>query len=129
MAFDKVDHRSMAFALQRLGAQRQQVDIIVDLYTDQTFTVKGFQNDSITATPHTGIRQGCPLSPYMFIMVMTVPFYVVVKRLRTTGVPTTMWSIGKPIYDSEYADDTLLLSVTPPQMEISLRHGVQHGQN
>ena len=90
MAFDKVNHRSMAIALQRLGVHRQYVDVIVDLYTDQTFTVKGFQNDSITATPHTGIRQGCPLSPYLFIMVMTVLFYDVDKRLRTTGVPTRM---------------------------------------
>ena len=65
MALDKVDHRSMAIALQRLGVHCQYVDVIGDLYTDQTFTVKGFQNGSITATPHTGIRQGCPLSPYL----------------------------------------------------------------
>ena len=119
MAFDKVDHRSMAIALQRLGVHRQYVDMIGDLYTDQTFTVKGFQNGSITATPHTGIRQGCPLSPYLFIMVMTVLFYDVHKRLRTTGVPTNTWSIGKPIYDLEYAD--VLLSVTPPEMEEFLK--------
>ena len=47
MAFDKVDHRSMAIALQRLGVHCRYVDIIVDLYTDQTFTVKGFQNDKV----------------------------------------------------------------------------------
>ena len=54
-------------------------------------------------------------------MVMTVLFYDVDKRLRTTGVPTNTWSIGKPIYDLEYADDMLLLSVTPPQMEEFLK--------
>ena len=80
MAFDKVDHRSMAIALQRLGVHCQYVDIIIYLYTDQTFTVKGFHNDNITATPHTGIRQGCPLSPYLFIMMVTVPFYDVDKQ-------------------------------------------------
>ena len=121
MAFDKVDHRSMALALQRLRVHRHYVDAIGDLYTDQTFTVKGFQNGSITATPHTGIRQGCPLGPYLFIMFMTLLFYDVDKRLRTTGVPTNTWSIGKPIYDLEHADDTLLLSVTPPQMEYFLK--------
>ena len=51
-------------------------------------------------------------------MVMTVLLYDVDKRLRVTGVPTNTWSIGKPIYDLEYADDTLLLSVTPPQPQM-----------
>ena len=77
--------------------------------------------DATTATPHTGIRQGCPLSPYLFIMVMTVLFHDIDTRLLRHGVPTNSWSVGKPIYDIEYADDTLLLAVTPPQLEELLR--------
>ena len=54
-------------------------------------------------------------------MVMTVVLYDVDSRLLSMGVPTNTWSVGKPVYDLEYADDTLLLSVTPPQMEEFLR--------
>ena len=122
MAFDKLDHRSMATALKRIGVHRHYVDIISDLYTQQTFTIRGTNGESVTATPHTGIRQGCPLSPYLFIMVMSVLFHDVDQRLLTAGIPTNTWSVGKPVYDLEYADDTLLISVTPPQMEQFLKY-------
>ena len=121
MAFDKVDHDSMIIALERLGVHRQYVDIIRDLYTNQTFYTRGPFGDTAKATPHTGIRQGCPLSPYLFIMVMTVLFSDVDRRLRIHGTPTNSWSVGKPVYDLEYADDTLLISVTKPQMNDILK--------
>ena len=53
---------------------------------------------------------------------MTVPLHDVDTRLLSVGVPTNTWSVCKPIYDLEYADDTLLLSVTPPQLEEFLRN-------
>ena len=121
MAFDKLDREAMCISLTRLGVHRQYVNIIKDLYTDQTFTIKGPRGESTTATPHTGIRKGCPLSPYLFIMVMTVLLADVDTRLRVHGVPTNSWSVGKPIYDIEYADDTLLISVTKSQAEELLR--------
>ena len=54
-------------------------------------------------------------------MVMTVLMYDVDKRLVAHGVPTNAWSVGKPVYDLEYADDTLLIAVTKPQAEEFLR--------
>ena len=115
MAFDKIDHESMLIALERLGVHRHYVDIVSDLYTAQVFHTRGRLGEVKKATPHTGIRQGCPLSPYLFIMVMTVLFHDVDVRLRAGGVPTNTWPIGKPIYDLEYADDTLLMGVTSEQ--------------
>ena len=75
MAFDKVDRSAMAIALNRIGVYRPYVEIIEDLYSNQTFTIRDYNGQNVTATSHTGIRQGCPLSTYLFIMVMTVMFY------------------------------------------------------
>ena len=119
MAFDMVDHESMCIAIERLGVHRHYVDIIRDLYKDQTFNTLGMQGSTAQAKPHTGIRQGCPLSPYLFIMVMTVLMFDVDRRLRTHGIPTNTWSVGKPVYDLEYADDTLLIAVTKPKQKNS----------
>ena len=35
-------------------------------------------------------------------------------------VATNAWSVGHPVYDLEYADDTLLLSLTTPQLQSML---------
>ena len=41
-------------------------------------------------------------------------------NLRAQGAPCNTWSEGRPIYDVEYADDTLLLALTTTQMQTFL---------
>ena len=122
MAFDKVDHVSMLTALGRLGLHESYVDIIRDFYLAPSFYTTGLHGDECYGTPHSGIRQGCPLSPYLVIMVMTVLMNDVDDRLITSGVPTNSWSIGKPTYDMEYADDTLLFGVSSEVVEDYLKN-------
>ena len=55
---------------------------------------------------------------------MTVMFEDVDTRLRAHGTPQNTWSIRKPVYDLEYADDTALMTVSIPQLEAFL-HAVQ----
>ena len=55
-------------------------------------------------------------------MLMTVLLHDVDTRLRAHGITLNTWSVGKPIYDLEYADDTLLMGVTGSQLEEILRH-------
>ena len=43
-------------------------------------------------------------------------------QLLKHGVATNAWSQGRPTYDIEYADDTLLMSLTTPQMQHFLHH-------
>ena len=121
-AFDKVDHFAMISAIKRLGVHGHYVDIISDIYTDPTFYTLGINGDKAQATPHTGIRQGCPLSPYLFIMVLTDILSDVDTRLITHGVPTNTWSVGKPTSDLEYADDTLLFGISTEVLEEYLCH-------
>ena len=92
----------MFIALERLGVHRQYVEVIRDLYSEQTFITKGITGDLVEDVPHTGVRQGCLLSPYLFIMVLTVLFYDVDTRLHGNGVPMNTWSVGKPVSGLEY---------------------------
>ena len=111
----------MLIALQRLGVHQHYLDIVQDIYTDPTFYTVGARGEKFQATPHTSIRQGCPRSPNLFVMVLSVILMDVDDRLLKHGVPTNTWSVGKPIYDLEYADDTLLFGISTQVVEEYLK--------
>ena len=52
-------------------------------------------------------------------MVLTVLSEDVDQALLRAGIPTNTWSVNRPIFDVEYADD-LLLRVTIPQLQLIL---------
>ena len=116
-AVDSLDHTAMIIALKGFGLASDLIDIILSLYTDATFTVMGRSDQTATGKVSSGIRQGCPLSPYLFIIALSVIFEDLDGVLLDKGIPTNTWSEGNPIYDLEYADDTLLMSLTTPQLQ------------
>ena len=119
-AFDSIDHNAMLVALRRFGVSNKALDIIGSIYQDPTFYTTSSNGDKAYGTVGSGIRQGCPLSPYLFIMVLTVIMHDMDVALMSSGVATNTWSVGKPVYDVEYADDTLLLARTTTQLQAIL---------
>ena len=116
-AFDSVDHKRMMQALQRFGISTNAEAAISSLYSKPAFSVQGFDTTTTQGTVAAGIRQGCPLSPYLFIIVLSVILHDMDQTLRSQGTPFNTWSEGRPIYDVEYADDTLLLALVTTQMQ------------
>jgi hypothetical protein len=116
-AFDSVDHPAMMNALQRFGLPNDCLSLVNSIYTFPSFTTRGFMGAESHGVVNSGIRQGCPLSPYLFIIVLSVIFKDLDDRLMQQGTPTNTWSEGKPVYDIEYADDTLLFALTTPQLQ------------
>ena len=116
-AFDKVDHSALLIALRRFGLSEHMLAIVASIYDRPTFLIKGMNGQSSTGTVGSGIRQGCPLSPYLFIILLSVIMHDVEDALIRTGVPQNVWSVGRPIFDVEYADDMLVMAITTPQCE------------
>ena len=120
-AFDTLDHSALIKGLQRWNIHPGYIEIIQDFYTSPEFSIMGMNGQVATGAVSSGIRQGCPLSPYLFILILSLILEDTELRLIQQGTPTNTWSIGKPVFDVEYADDTLIFGISTPQLESMLQ--------
>ena len=71
-AFDKIQHPFMIKVLERAGIQKTYLNIIKLIYSKQRANIK-LNGEKLPAIPlKLGKRQRCPLSPYLFNIVLEV---------------------------------------------------------
>ena len=107
-AFDSISPEAMARALIRFGRPTKLVVIIMEIYKRRTFVVHDSGYCSKKRTQHYGICQGCPLSPFLFTIVMTVLLHDAKEDFENMqGIVYETFFVQ----DLVYADDTLLIGV------------------
>ena len=105
-AFDRIRQDKLLECLYRMNISTQMIEAIRSLYNAPTFSVKIGGKQSEWATQQRGIRQGCPLSPYLFLIVMTVLFRNIHEELNLSrGILDPLSYAGLL-----YADDTVLIT-------------------
>ena len=114
-AFDKIHHHKLIEALVTLKVDSHLISLVEAIYKNPTFCVSIDGNTSNTFPQTTGIRQGCPLSPYLFRTVMHCIFQLVEQDPL---YPTHGKCKGINFFEILYADDTVLFGKDPKSIEI-----------
>ncbi|KAL6038222.1 hypothetical protein STEG23_027304 [Scotinomys teguina] len=109
-AFDKIQHPFMMKALERVGIQGTFLNIIKAIYSKPTANIK-LNGEKLKAIPlKSGTRQGCPLSPYLFNIVLEVLARAIRQHKEIKGI-----QIGKEeVKISLFADD-MIVYLSDPQ--------------
>ena len=116
-AFDRIKPDTLLSALERFGLPAPMLKMIASIYRSRFFILQDNCGNSKVRSQRAGIAQGCPLSPYLFILVQTVLLSDVDKRLALHGPFTE-----EPPYivckDLLYADDTMLIGSDPKRLQL-----------
>jgi hypothetical protein len=123
-AFDKVEHSALRASLQRIGIPIPMIEAIMSMCKAPLFFVAEAGNESPTFKASTGIRQGCPLSPFLFIIVLTLLFEDVDHELSLKNISNNIVSHRTPLYDLEYADDVALFHAHLPSLQVIIRENL-----
>ena len=104
-AFDSVDHQVLWNLLGLYGVPDKVIRIIKLFYQD--FSCQVIHSGSVTEpfTISTGVRQGCLLSPLLFLIVID---WVTKTAFNTSrGI---RWTLTKRLEDLDFADDICMLA-------------------
>ena len=98
-------------------------------YENPRFRIKDRDGKSSWRKQETGIRQGCPLSPYLFVIFMTVLFNDVKDEVGAKAMGRAMDVVD--FSNILYADDTFLVGKHSRELNKILwaieKHSGRHG--
>ena len=112
-AFDSLDRQTLWRLLRHYGVPQKIVDIIRNSYEGMTCRVVHGQQITDAFQVKTGVRQGCLLSPFLFLLAIDWVMKTSTHQ-RRNGIQWTLWD---QLDDLDFADDLALLSHTQQQMQ------------
>jgi hypothetical protein len=103
-AYDRVDRGLMIRTLQSMNFGPDLIQLIETLYEDVMAVIE--VNDELTTEMTTGggVRQGCPLSPFLFICILELMAIAVRNNKHVQGIAEPV--SGKEDKISLFADDS-----------------------
>ena len=87
-AFDKIQHPFMIKTLQKVGIEVTYLNIIKAIYNKPTANIIVNCEKLQAFPPRSGTRQGCPLSPLLFNIVLEVLATAIREENEIKVIPT-----------------------------------------
>lgn len=112
-AFDSIDRDTMWQILASYGIPHKLLNIIKGLYKETKCRIIHRGKLGEWFTVQSGVKQGCVLSPLLFLLVLDW-----VMRKVNTQSNGIQWTITARLDDIDFADDICLLTLIGGDMEI-----------
>ena len=112
-AIDSLDRDTLWKLLQHYGIPVKSITLIRNTYDGRTCNVTHAGRLTESFQVKTGVRQGCLLSPFMFLVAIDWIMKTTTKN-RRNEIHWTLWS---QLDDLDFADDLALLSHSHEQMQ------------
>lgn len=108
-AFDRLEWDFIATAMQKKGFHHHFINLVLSCIKSSSFsvTINGQAYGSFNASR--GIRQGCPLSPYLFVLALNELSDQLNEALQNQNIKGIKLSDSGPaIHSLLYADDLII---------------------
>jgi hypothetical protein len=115
-AFDSIDRKCMWTALTNKGLPHKFVNLIKEGYNGYKCRILHEGTLSEEFETSIGVRQGCILSPLLFLVVIDEVLKTTVQE-KKRGL---MWTFEENLEDLDFADDICLLSQNGKQLQEKL---------
>ncbi|KAH9590087.1 hypothetical protein MS3_00002911 [Schistosoma haematobium] len=112
-AFDSVDRTTLWKLLRHYGVPLKMVSIIQNPYDGLNCKIVHGGQLTKSFELKTGVRQGCLLSPFLFLLVIDW----IMKTSTSEGKHGIHWTARMKLDDLDFADALTLLSQTQQQMQ------------
>ena len=103
-AFDRVNHKFLFKTMEKFGIGQQFINWVKLLYTNATTKININGNLSNNIPLSRGVRQGCPLSSLLYVIVIEVLALQLRKNPDIVGFQVG----GEKIISLHYADDAII---------------------
>ena len=119
VAFDSIDRGALWNCLISNGVPEKYVSILKVVYSQTSGKVRAYGEFSPAFKVTSGVRQGCPISPFLFNFAIDDILHKALLNVTNCGVDLLP---GNRAVDLEYADDIALLSDNAQALQNVLNH-------
>jgi hypothetical protein len=110
-AYDSVDWNFLKITLTEFGFPTSTIDLIMSCTTSSSLSLKWNNEKLENFAPTRGLRQGDPMSPYLFLLCMEKLALLIQEKIDSNKwLPIRISSNGPAISHLFFADDCLLFT-------------------
>jgi hypothetical protein len=125
-AFDRVEWRFIVAALSRKGLHGHFINLIHACISSQTFSIIISGQPFSRFHSNRGIRQGCPMSPYLFVLTINELSIALQEAMSTNSFAGITLGPNCPsIHSLLFADDLLVCGQATVQEAIRMKNILQ----